>query len=114
MPLIRRFGLLLCVALLATGCATSRSIAEIQRYPGRFHDDRVAIHGVVTNSWSLPFMPLWAYRVNDGSGEMTVIADDGWAPSRGAHVKVRGRLSEFGTFGGRTLGLHLRQDDLDY
>jgi len=100
--------------LIIAGCATTRSIADIQRYPGRFHDDRIAIRGVVTNSWSLPFMPVQVYRVSDGSGEMTVVANEGWVPSRGAHVKVKGRLSEFGSFGGRTLGLHLRQDDLDY
>ena len=81
---------------------------------GRFDDDRVTIRGVVTTSWSLPFMPVRMYRVDDGSGEMTVIAGEGRVPSRGARVKVRGRVSEFGSFGGRPLGLHLRQEDLDY
>ena len=115
MTSFRRLALLLFVAAVATGCATTRSISEIQRYPGRFHDDRVTIHGVVTTSWSVPLMPVHVYRVADGSGEMTVIASDGGrVPSRGARVKVRGRLSEFGTFGGRPLGLHLREDDVDY
>jgi hypothetical protein len=44
---------------------------------------------------------------------MTVVASEGRVPSRGARVKVTGRLGEFGSFGGRTIGLHLRQDDLD-
>jgi hypothetical protein len=58
-------------------------------------------------------VPLRFYRVDDGTGEMTVIANEGRVPARGARVKVRGRVSEIGSFGGRSVGLHLRQEDVD-
>jgi hypothetical protein len=103
----------LLVGAALAGCASTRSIAEIQQYPGRFDDDRVTVRGVVTTSWSVPLVPVRFYRVDDGTGEMTVIASQGRVPARGARVKVRGRVGEVASIGGRTVGLHLRQEDLD-
>jgi len=35
-------------------------------------------------------------------------------PSKGAHVSVKGKVNEFATFGGQSLGLHLRQEHLTF
>jgi hypothetical protein len=43
-----------------------------------------------------------------------VIANDGRVPARGAHVRVKGKVGEVATFGGQSLGLHIRQRDLDF
>ena len=40
--------------------------------------------------------------------------DDSRIPSKGARVRVTGKVSEFAVFGGRSIGLHLRERDLDY
>ena len=114
MRVTRTLAILVLTGAVLAGCASTRSIAEIQHFPGRFDDDDVTIRGVVTSSWSVPLVPVQVYRVDDGSGQMTVIATEGRVPSRGARVNVRGRISEFGSFGGRTVGLHMRQEDLDY
>jgi hypothetical protein len=34
-------------------------------------------------------------------------------PTRGAHVHVKGESPEVAVFGGQSLGLHIREQDLD-
>ena len=72
------------------------------------------IDGVVTSSWGLPLVPFKLYKVDDGTGEVTVVSQNGRTPTRGAHVRVTGRVSEVATFGGSSVGLHLEQTDLDF
>ena len=74
----------------------------------------MAIEGVVTSSWGLPLVPFKLYKVSDGTGEVTVVANEGRVPTTGARVRVRGRVSEVATLGGRAVGLHIQQRDLDF
>jgi hypothetical protein len=69
---------------------------------------------VVTSSFSIPLVPFRFYRVDDGTGEVTVIAENERVPTKGARVRVRGRVNEVATFGGQSVGLHIRQTDLDF
>ena len=107
------------VVLTATlsGCALAMrrpSVAELKYNPGRYQDRTVAIDGVVTSSWGVPLVPFKLYKVDDGTGEVTVVAQDGRVPTRGARVRVKGRVNDIATFGGQSLGLHIRQTDLDF
>ncbi len=102
-------------AALAVGCASGASIDQLKTNPGRYMDRSVTVSGTVTNAWGVPFVPLKMYRIDDGTGEMTVVADnDDRAPARGAQVRVTGRIQEFAVVGGQSIGLHLRERDLDY
>jgi hypothetical protein len=106
--------LALAFALLA-GCATGHPrIADLKYDPGRYQNHSVTVDGVVTSSWGVPLVPFKLYKVDDGTGEVTVVSQDGRAPSKGARVSVKGRVTEFGTFGGSSVGLHLRQEHLKY
>jgi hypothetical protein len=106
-------ALVAALAVSASACALrSPSIADLQHNPGRYYDRSVSVEGVVTTSWGLPMVPLKMYRVGDGSGEITVLSDSMRVPPRGARVRVRGRVSEFGSFGGRSIGMHLREESL--
>ena len=58
------------------------------------------------------FVPFKMYKVDDGSGDITVLGCGDRLPTRGAHVRVRGRLNELGVFGGQSIGLHLKEEDL--
>ena len=112
-----RAGAALALAAMLSGCALAvrrPSVAELKYNPGRYHDRTVAIDGVVTSSWSVPLVPFRMYKVDDGTGEVTVLANDGRVPTRGARVRVKGRVSELATLGGQALGLHIRQRDLDF
>ena len=105
----------LAIALVVSGCALrSPSIAELKYNPGRYQDRNVAVEGVVTSSWGVPLVPFRLYKVDDGTGEMTVVANNGRVPSKGARVRVKGRVSDVAMFGGQALGLHLQQKDVDF
>ncbi len=114
---VPRIAVTLVVAATVSACALTvrrPSIAELKYNPGRYHDKTVAIDGVVTSSWGVPLVPFKLYKVSDGTGEVTVVAQDGRTPTKGSHVRVKGKVNDFATFGGQSLGLHLRQTDLDF
>ena len=106
------------VAALAgalSACAVSLhspNISDLQRHPGRYQDRTVSINGVVTSSWGLPLVPFRFYKVDDGTGEVTVLSNGLQMPATGEHVRVKGRVEDVAVLGGRPLGLHLREEDL--
>ena len=107
----------LALAASVSGCALavrSPSVAELKYNPGRYQDRTVAIDGVVTSSWGVPLMPFRLYKVDDGTGEMTVLAQGGRVPSKGSHVRVKGKVNDVAMFGGTAVGLHLEQRDIDF
>ncbi|MCA1585614.1 MAG: OB-fold nucleic acid binding domain-containing protein [Acidobacteria bacterium] len=107
-------GIVLAAATLTVGCASGASINEVKTNPGRYVERNVTVNGMVTSSWGIPLMPVKMFQVDDGTGEILVVTDNRRVPSRGARVRVTGRIEEFATFGGRSIGLHLRERDLDY
>ena len=114
---VPRTAVVLALAASLSACALTMrrpSVAELKYNPGRYYDKTVAIDGVVTSSWGVPLVPFKLYKVNDGTGEVTVIAQDGRTPTKGAHVRVKGKVNEVATFGGQSLGLHIRQTDIDF
>jgi hypothetical protein len=104
----------LVVAVLMTAACAMRSpnIADIKYNPGRYYNRTVAVEGVVSSSWGIPLLPFKVYKIEDGTGEVTVVSQSMRVPPRGARVRVRGRVEEFGTFGGRSIGMHIREDHL--
>lgn len=107
-------ALTLCTVFLASACATGASVSRVKANPGRYVERSVTITGRVTSAWGLPLLPVKAFNLDDGSGEILVVTNERRVPSRGARVRVRGRVEEFAVFGGRSIGLHLRERDLDY
>jgi hypothetical protein len=99
-------------AFLITGCAARGvRIAELKDQPDKYDDKRISVTGVVTSSWGIPLVPFQLYSVDDGTGEITVISNSGRSPSKGARVEVKGKVNEIGVFGGRSIGLHIQEDD---
>ena len=117
MTRIVRFALPLTLLVVLSGCALSLRnphIADLRDNPGRYQDQTVSIDGVVTTSWGVPLVPFRFYKIDDGTGEVTVILQSGRVPSKGAHVRVTGKVGDVATFGGQSIGLHLREKDLDF
>jgi hypothetical protein len=107
----------LVFAALLSGCALATrhpSVAELKYNPGRYQDHTVSIDGVVTSSWGVPMVPFRVYKVDDGTGEMTVVSQTGRVPTRGSHVRVKGRVNDIATLGGQSIGLHIQETDLDF
>jgi hypothetical protein len=112
---ITRLAAVLALAGMFSGCALSRtSVAEVKYNPARYQNKTVSIDGVVTSSWGVPLVPFKLYKVDDGTGEMTVVSQSGRVPNKGARVRVKGRVSDIATFGGQSLGLHMEQRDIDF
>ena len=112
--MIKRLAPAVCGLFLLAGCALNPRIADLKYNPGRYQNKTVSINGVVTSSWGVPLVPFKLYKVDDGTGEVTVIAQDGRTPTKGAHVRVKGRVNDVATFGGQAVGLHLEQRDISF
>jgi hypothetical protein len=112
----RRVSLLVALPLILTlgACASmgSPSIEQVQSNPGRYANRTVTLNGTVTTAWGVPLVPYKMYRVTDGNAEILVLSNGRRTPSRGARVRVRGEVQEFATFGGRSVGLHVREKSL--
>lgn len=107
----------LTLVMMLSGCAIALrtpSVAELKYNPGRYQNKTVAINGVVTSSWGVPLVPFKLYKVDDGTGEMTVISQGGRTPSKGSRIRVKGRVSDVATFGGQAVGLHLEQTGISF
>lgn len=110
-----RFLIVFSLALVASACGiTLRNprIAELRTNPARYQNRSVNIDGVVTTAWGAPLTPFKYYKVDDGTGEVTVISQGYRMPTRGARVRVKGRVDELAVFGGQAVGLHLREEKL--
>jgi hypothetical protein len=112
--LSRRLIVVLGFAVIVAGCASGASIAQVKTNPGRYVDRNVTVRGTVTSSWGLPLVPFKMYQVDDGTGEILVLSQHQRIPSKGARVRVTGKVGEFAMFGGRSIGLHMKESDLHF
>ena len=115
MTRIARLALTLALAAGLSACAVSLRnphIADLHDNPGRYQHHTVSIDGIVTTSWGIPLVPFRLYKVDDGTGEVTVLSQGNRIPTRGARVRVRGRVDDVGVVGGQAVGLHIREQDL--
>jgi hypothetical protein len=112
---IARFVTAAALGVATASCALSLrnpNISDLQRHPARYQDRTVSVSGVVTNSWGLPLVPFRMYKVDDGTGQVTIISQGLRTPAQGEHVRVKGRVGDLAILGGRPLGLHLREESL--
>jgi hypothetical protein len=113
-PMSRRLIVALGFAVIVAGCASGASISQVKTNPGRYVDKNVTVNGTVTSSWGIPLVPFKMYQVDDGTGEILVLSQHDRIPSKGSRVRVTGKVGEFAVFGGRSIGLHMREGDLDF
>src|SRR5947207_15664250 len=112
---IARFVTAAALGVATASCALSLhnpNIADLQRHPARYQDRTVSVSGVVTSSWGVPLVPFRMYKIDDGTGEVTIVSQGLRTPARGERVRVRGRVEDLAILGGRPLGLHLREESL--
>ena len=115
--LFRVCSVVILTAVVAAGCAARGvRIAELKNRLDKYDHKTVSVEGVVTGSYGGGFLgrisPIQGYKVDDGSGEITIISTSGRVvPRTGARVRVKGKVNELGTFGGQSIGLHLQEDN---
>ena len=110
-----RLVMMLALVSVTSACALSLRnphVSDLRRNPARYQNHTVSIDGVVTSSWGVPLAPFKMYKVDDGTGEVTVLSQGFRTPTRGSRVRVRGRVDDVAILGGQAVGLHLREESL--
>jgi hypothetical protein len=101
----------LVATVVAAGCAARQvRIAELRGQPERFDNETVRVTGTVTSSFGVPLL-FQVYNLEDGSGEISVISMSGRTPATGTRLEVTGKVGEVIVLGGRSIGLHIREED---
>lgn len=77
-------------ALASSACAT-KTINHVLADPSRYRDREIKVSGTVVDSYSVG--SRGAYQIEDGSGRLWVLSDQG-VPRRGARVTVTGTIRE--------------------
>src|SRR5215510_4439239 len=93
-PLIGGVLSAVVLAVFCSACALSLhnpNISELKQHPARYQDKTVSVSGVVTNAWGIPLVPFRLYKVDDGTGEVTVVSSGAHTPATGEHVRVKGK-----------------------
>ena len=108
----------LLAGLFITGCPERKSIADIERNPGKYQDKEVVVVGRVVDSYgvAIPGTRIGggAYKIDDGTGSIWVLVTDGSVPTRGTEVGVKGRVSSGINWKGRNYGLGIYETDRKY
>jgi hypothetical protein len=81
----------LAVSALGSAACAAKSINQVLADPSRYRDRQVRLSGSVVDSYS--FASRGAYRIEDKTGQLWVVADRG-TPRKGARVTVEGTIRE--------------------
>jgi len=101
-------GLLAPLLVLAlAGCPKQTTVADIKNDPGRYRDKEVALRGKVTQAFGV--LGQGAYELDDGTGRIWVLVEEGGVPRQGAEVETVGRVIAGATFLGRDYGTSIRE-----
>lgn len=105
-------GVLLASLLLLSGCDYlpfgQTPVKEIVAAPAQYEGKEVRIRGKVKDVVKVPLIGISMYVVDDGSGELTVIAQD-TLPAVNDTVNVRGVVESAAILGGQSIGLRVKE-----
>lgn len=105
-------GALLAGMLLLSGCDYlpfgQTPVREIVAAPTQFEGKEVRIRGKVKDVTKIPLVNLSMYVVDDGSGELTVIAHDK-LPAVNDTVNVTGVVESAAIIGGQSIGMRIKE-----
>lgn len=100
------------LGLLLSGCDYlpfgQTQVKEIMAAPAQFEGKEVRIRGKVKDVTRIPLINLSMYIVDDGSGEIIVMAQDK-LPAMDETVNVRGVVESAAIIGGQSIGLRIKE-----
>lgn len=103
---------LLAGMLVLSGCDYlpfgQTPVKELVAAPAQFEGKEVRVRGKVRDVTKIPLINLSMYVVDDGSGEIMVIAQDK-VPAMDETVNVRGVVESAAIIGGQSIGLRIRE-----
>ncbi len=98
---------ILAGALMLTACPSKTTIAKINQNPSKYQNQQVGLIGTVTDSYGV--LGNGIYELDDGTGRIWVMTTRG-VPTKGTRVGVSGHVHTGVSFGGRTYGLVLQEE----
>lgn len=108
---LRASAVLLASVVLTSCAARSVTINELKADPGRYQNKSVSVTGTVTTAFGASIVPVGMYTIKDETGEINVLARERGTPTKGAHLQVKGKVNQVASFGGRSVGLHIQEED---
>ena len=99
--------LAMAAVVLLVGCPGARPIRELLDDPSRFDGKTVRIAGEVKEAAGA--LGYGAYKVDDGTGSITVVSQGGGAPRVGAKVGVEGTFRAAFTLGTTSVAVILEK-----
>jgi len=94
-------------ALALTACPSKTTVAKINQNPSRYQNQQVGLIGTVTDSYGV--LGNGIYELDDGTGRIWVMTTRG-VPTKGTRIGASGRVHTGASFGGRTYGLVLQEE----
>jgi hypothetical protein len=98
--------MLLALMVVASGCASTVKIGDLLAEPQRYDGESVQVEGRVTRGAGI--LGVGAYEVDDGTGQILVIAQGQGIPAQGSNTKVKGTFESVFNWGGRTIAAILQ------
>ena len=92
-PKLFLISFLLLLAFIS--CSDVTDIEEIRKNPRDFENKEVVIEGVVTGTFSLPFVKF--FEMNDGTDSIRVISTKS-LPAEGQEIKIAGKVKYYTFF----------------
>ena len=83
-------------------------VKEIVTSPGQFEGKVVRIKGKVKDVVKVPLVDLKMYVLDDGSGEVTVVASES-LPAVNETVTLKGVVESMAIMGGESIGLRIQE-----
>ena len=93
--------------LALAACPSKTTIAKINQNPSKYHDQQVGLIGTVMDSYGV--LGNGIYELDDGTGRIWVMTTRG-VPTKGTRIGVSGRIHTGVSFGGRTYGMVLQEE----
>ena len=105
-------GVVLVGLLALSGCDYLpfgfNSVKEIVSSPGQFEGKEVRVKGKVKDVVKIPLVDLKLYMLDDGSGEVMVVAKDS-LPAENETVTLKGVVESMAIMGGESIGLRIKE-----
>ncbi len=83
-------------------------VKEIVTSPAQFEGKEVRVRGKVKDITKVPLVELKLYVLDDGSGEVTVVAGES-LPAVNETVSLRGVVESVAIMGGESIGLRIKE-----
>lgn len=105
-------GVILAGLLALSGCDYLpfgfTPVKEIVTSPAQFEGKEVRVKGKVKDIVKVPLVELKLYVLDDGSGEVTVVAGES-LPAVNETVTLKGVVESMAIMGGESIGLRIKE-----